>query len=88
MSKRLSAASGTVHKTDADTSSYAHLISSRTAYTVYLPNSLSSSLLLLASQVLNDLPDLELVCSYSTVISQVDLARKTLRGVRNSLYKS
>lgn len=65
MSKTLSAASGTVRQTDAHIS-YAHLISSRTAYIIYLSNSPSSSLLLLASQLLNDLHDPCLACSYPT----------------------
>lgn len=86
MSKRLSAAPGTVYKTDADIP-YAHLISSHTAYIIYLSNSLCSSLLL-ASQVLNDLHDLVLACSYSTVISEVDSRPEKPSDVRGPLYKS
>lgn len=65
-SKTSSAASGTVHKTDAGIS-YAHLIPCRTAYIIYPSDTLSSSLLLLATKALNDLHDLWLASSYSTV---------------------
>ena len=59
MSKILSAASGTVHQTEAGTS-FTHLISSHTAYIVYLSISLSPFVLLLPALLLllNDLHDL------------------------------
>ena len=90
MSKTLSAASGTVHKTDTHIS-YVCLISCSTAYIVYLSINLCSSLLLLVSQGLNDLLDLGLACLYSTfdtAYSHVDQRPEESSGIHNPLYKS
>ena len=65
--KTTSAASGTVHSNINHGIPHAHLISSHTAYTIYLSNSLSFFLILLASLPLSDLHDFGLESPYSAV---------------------
>ena len=90
MLKTTSAASGTVHKVNAGIAS-THLISSHTAYSVYLFNSRYFVVRLLASLLPNDLHVIWPACSYSALnLAKVPrglTSTRKLQDTRLPLYK-